>query len=273
MSTEQVPLKYNKQESLEGWDGSILTPTSKLVYKQWQMDDDKNLLIDGYFRQQSNIKSFQLPHDLKQIIKSYYMPMYSKNKLVELILRRQNSIRRVKQLRKQNVKDNCYNFSLILCYIFGFIFSLLWLFGPDIAGLIIYAKNDCNLSIDDQSVSVEIEVNEFLLIGCVSHMVCTFVATIVMWALMSNANCDWEKFVHLIVGSVVIVRICMILFFIAWSIVGFLLYRKMDTSNQSNKQCANMVLSWSVLKLIECFIPAPLFLGTWFVMMYVSVED
>eukprot|EP01084_Bolivina_argentea_P104234 186650_1 len=39
-------------------------------------------------------------------------------------------------------------------------------------------------------------------------------------------------------------------FFISWSIIGALLYSEMNTNTVQNQQCADIVISWIVLKLV-----------------------
>eukprot|EP00483_Globobulimina_turgida_P008319 UN08336 len=151
------------------------------------MDDNNDLIIDGYFRQKCEMKSYhaQLPNDIKKIIASYYFKKHSKSKLVQLILQKRRNIEREKRQRKQEridticgIKDACFDAiycllccKSIVCFIVIVLITICALiFGPDIAGLIIAVNNDCNLAIDGQSNFVVFDANEFLFIGCSIHL-------------------------------------------------------------------------------------------------------
>eukprot|EP01083_Nonionella_stella_P071018 190428_1 len=65
---------------LEPYNPSYLSPTSKGVYKQWQLDKKDELLVDGYFRE-CEITTQPLSSDVAFIIASYYTKVQTKGAL------------------------------------------------------------------------------------------------------------------------------------------------------------------------------------------------
>eukprot|EP01084_Bolivina_argentea_P029769 55249_1 len=256
-----------RKVSLKEYDGSKLTPQSKLVYKQWQMDSNNDLIIDGYFRQKCEMQLSHFPTDIKQIIASYYHKKHSKSKIIKLILQRQESIklanirRQQKQQKQGKILDNIkwgLTQSLYVCLVACILLALLGvLFGTDIAGLIIASNNNCNLT------TTSLTINDFLIYGCSLHLglltfmlICAIFSLHYAWDLYLN---DLEKIASCAVFSCsfLIYAFCFV-----WSVIGFVLYQKMDKKHLSNKQCADMIMSWSVLRIIE-FVGAPFVCVGW----------
>eukprot|EP01084_Bolivina_argentea_P166313 288766_1 len=121
------------------YDPSPLSPRSKLVYNQWKMDHNDTLLISGFFRQ-CNITLQPLSPDVTQLIASYYFKRYSRRKLKHKIIQMNAYLQR-KNLRKRKQRSRWSLFILCLCLV------LILIFAPDIAGLIVISRNNCDGSI------------------------------------------------------------------------------------------------------------------------------
>ena len=132
--------------------------------------------------------------------------------------------------------EDTYCFSLL----FKLIVILTFLFGKDIAGLIIIGTNDCNNTIDGDGESkyVSFDVFTWILVGCVVHLV-NIVLIPVLYAILCGKDGE---------GSLFTVCGCMLMFCAGWMIIGFLMYSEM---NDSNYACKSMVLSWSIIQAFE----------------------
>eukprot|EP01084_Bolivina_argentea_P216478 367770_1 len=255
MSTE---IHEYKRMSLTEYDGSILTPTSRLVYKQWKMDGNDDLIIDGYFRKKCNLKSYHLPNDIKQIITSYYQKKHSKSKLMQLIMQKQHSIERAKIRKEQKRKEMKHRSILI-----GFIVLTIFLFMlvTDICGLIFVANNNCNLEKNEQR---NFDVNEFLIYGSIIHLAFVIFLQITLSLLIWHNKNEiyWNDCVYTSVLMLLCFVSLMYVFFAVWSIIGFVLYQKMNNSKELSKPCADMVISWSIIKIVEV-VAAPFVIYKW----------
>ena len=137
-------------------------------------------------------------------------------------------------------------------YAFGF-WALLC--APDIAGLVIASKNNCDLALIDSPI--DITITEYLYIGCISHIICiTIIPSVV---IVKNWFKEWDNDWNWYSCTVV----CSGLFFLAWSVIGVILYAEMDQSNFVNKQCSDMILSWAILKIVECIPFKPFMIYLW----------
>eukprot|EP01084_Bolivina_argentea_P214134 363586_1 len=124
------------------------------------------------------------------------------------------------------------------------------LISKDIVGIIYVIKNDCDLALTSRSSFVGyLNVTSFLFSGCVSHIIFFTMSLVVIfigiWNVgpgISNHN-NWMKLVSCLC--------CIYLFYLYWSIVGFVLYFQMDFNTSENKECGDIVLSWSILMGIE----------------------
>eukprot|EP01083_Nonionella_stella_P008256 23761_1 len=81
---------------LTHFDPSVLSPTSKGVYKQWQFDKTDQILVDGYFRE-CNITTQLLSKDIALTICAYYTKARSKGLLKRKIIRLQRAKRRKRE--------------------------------------------------------------------------------------------------------------------------------------------------------------------------------
>eukprot|EP01084_Bolivina_argentea_P096970 174292_1 len=236
-------------------DGSVLSRADKLIYKQWQMDKTDVLLIDGYFRRA--ITSQQLPSEVRQIIISYYFKKYSKLQLRKLINSKQRDIKQREKIYKKR-KDMCL--TVMCCIPLMLIFISLFV-APDIAGFVVNHFNDCNIEIN----AVSFGVDKFLLYGCGTH----FAASIIIYSVVVGFMCVAENTKILRdrfeypTSIVLCFTLGMEALFFSWGIAGFVMYSQIDMKNSSEKACANMVLAWGILKILEC-IAIPFLLFVWF---------
>eukprot|EP01084_Bolivina_argentea_P271920 462821_1 len=205
--------RYNSIDTdICGYDPSPLSPTSKMVFHQWKMDETDDLLIDGYYRE-CNISTYisdELSSDIKQIIISFYLKQYSKRHLKKKILQ----LKRLSEYNRQLRKEKCIRICCICLAIFVFFG---FIFGSDIAGLIIANINDCNVTIDGGSKYVSFGVHQFLYIGSITHIAVVSLILLIIWYL-------YDRFLLTIFCLI----FCVILFFISWAIIGALLYSEMD---------------------------------------------
>eukprot|EP01084_Bolivina_argentea_P279670 478136_1 len=237
-------------------DPTPLSPVSKLVYKQWRMDNDDHLLMDGYYRKCD--MSQELPPDIRQTIIDYYIKKQSKGTLKRKIMF-------LKEFARQKRKEKM---DAILHYILIFIIltvSFGLIFGSDIAALVIVNNNDCDLALENGSKFLHFGVFQYLLIGSVFHIVCgsIFLITVLVCVMWLEKYVDDE-----FIPCLGIMIVCgFISFFISWSVVGAILYSEMDQSTSVNKQCSDMVLSWVILKLLLYIFIVP------FVLWFVGIFD
>eukprot|EP00483_Globobulimina_turgida_P003540 UN03546 len=135
--------RYNSVDTtdIDEYDPSHLTPTSKMVLEQWKMDETDDLLIDGYYRESNLSRANELSFDIKKIIISFYLKQYSKGTLKRKMLRSKELYEYNRQLRIEKC-IRIFWICLATLLLFGFVF------GSDIATLIIAHKNDCDATID-----------------------------------------------------------------------------------------------------------------------------
>eukprot|EP01084_Bolivina_argentea_P273995 466858_1 len=251
---ENIPFTFVRKSSIDSYDASMFSPTSKLVYKQWKVDANDELLIDGYFRE-CNVTIQHLPSDIKKTIGSYYQKMHSKSKLKELYETNKQRIMAIKKWQRELRKKKCLSLLLFFMYLIITVFILTYAFAPAIVGLLIANKNDCNLAVDTISGS---NINMFLYVGCGVHFFCMsllLLSSAINWLCPEAPdNCKyidhnlwikcWKCRQDIIGGCVAGLWA---VFVMMYSIVGFLLYSTMDQSTVSNKQCADIVISLSTI--------------------------
>ncbi len=258
-SYQSIPLKksISKDDSMlyyDTKDAEHLSPTSHLVYHQWKIDEGDELLIDAYFRTYYGDNPYILPNDIKNIIASYYQKSLKKKHINAKIERIANATywnAKIANAKIRQRKKNCLN-RLISCFLV--IVSLSFLFGVDIAGFIINAQNDCNLALKPDPKIDFVTVSEFLFIGCLIGIIIivifgVFIGCISCLVCLSETDSMIDH-VSRIIGCISCL-VCSFLF--SWAIIGFLFYSDMDKSTTSNKQCADVVLAWGILKVFEMF--------------------
>eukprot|EP01083_Nonionella_stella_P028042 77222_1 len=142
---------------------------------------------------------------------------------------------------------------------------LAGVFGGDIAALAINTKNDCNATMMDGSGFVFFDVNDFILGGCITHLV---VGLLLVCIFIQDMRDEDEKECLYAFNDAVFVRFvclncvcCFVLWLISWTVIGFLLYSEMDKTSSANKECSDAVLSWSVLCCIQLLLSPCLAVG------------
>eukprot|EP01084_Bolivina_argentea_P205265 350697_1 len=170
---------------------------------------------------------------------------------------------------KQQKKDKCCEY----CgNIISFIFYSLWIlcifgiyFGKDIAALVINSLNNCDDALDGGSKYVNFGVSTWIWSGCITHLSGIGIIILVGLLTICDVNCfewmddccddmfDWDEdegskccFTVLCGGP------CCFAF--CWLIIGFLLYSEMSRDSDTNLECSNVVLSWSILQIVESLI-------------------
>eukprot|EP01083_Nonionella_stella_P072109 194206_1 len=217
---------------LEAYDPSGLSPRSKGVYNQWQMDKTDELLVDGYFRECDITQS--LSTDIALTIAAYYTKAKTKKSLKRK-LEKLAQLRRIKILKRKRIMKALPCISLVV------IIVLFFLFGSDIAALVITNKYDCDAVLNTG-------INDFLFRGSVSHIaclgtLCVFYTVCVRFA--DDSGCTWMSF-----------QLCIIvvsLWLIPYSIIGSILYSKTVIYHP----CSNVLISWIVLKFVLYVLVVP----------------
>ena len=223
---------YTNSRSVETVDDigeqnpKLLTPVSKLVYKQWKMDNNDELLIDGYYRQKCNLTQ-NLSPDIRQLIADYYVKSQSKGAIKRKIVTL-TEIARKKRGERQRKTDKMLEY-LIIFIIFVTLFALV--FGVDISALIVISLNDCDLALQNGSTFVNFGISNYMLLGSVSHIITVLAFAIGAFFFLQCTNAAIEGLVCC--GTMIICA--MMSFFISWSVVGAIMYSEMHQSTASNK--------------------------------------
>eukprot|EP01083_Nonionella_stella_P277712 944191_1 len=111
---ETMPLMYGRPSldytPLMSEDASVLSSHYRLVYEQWKMDQNDELLLSGYFRQ-CNFKSIHLPKEVQVIASIYYLKQYTEVELLKIIQSKQTDIAN----RRMDRKKRCVQLLFIGC--------------------------------------------------------------------------------------------------------------------------------------------------------------
>ena len=113
----------------------------------------------------------------------------------------------------------------------------------DIAALLIVSSEDCDAELQGGSGFVSFGVNTWMLAGSASHA--AICGGLFMFAVVDALNSRPGEWLCAAMDSG-----CTALpwlFYIAWSVIGFLLYSEMD----SHASCSKMTLSWSIIEGVE----------------------
>ena len=133
----------------------------------------------------------------------------------------------------------------------GFVLFALFV-AKDVAGLTINANNDCDAVFEKgHSSFVSFGANTWMLSGAMVHLTVGFCQY--AWLLISVMWFDALIWSRGIVWGTVLPW----LFFISWSVIGFLMYSEMD----SDSNCAKMTLSWSVIEAIGVLVMGVSYVG------------
>eukprot|EP01083_Nonionella_stella_P268368 907200_1 len=131
------------------------------------------------------------------------------------------------------------------------LIGLAFFLGSDIAALSVIGEYDCDIISGYHYTSFNVET--FLEVGAIMHfsilgllMCCGGAGFIFL------SSYDQEKVAVAAAGCTG----CFALFFVCWIVIGFLIHGEMTPGNVvDDTQCIPMVLSWTVIKLIELGMP------------------
>jgi len=124
------------------------------------------------------------------------------------------------------------------------LFVLAFLFGSDIAMLVVESNQNCALALTTDSL---VPIVNWMYSASIAHLIavpCAFCVAVIA---------DEAGFGS---GKVLCGACCSWVFFVTWTVFGLLMWLDMDTDSAQNKQCADVVLSWSVMKGME-FVVLP----------------
>eukprot|EP01083_Nonionella_stella_P072108 194204_1 len=221
---------------LEAHSPSYLSPTSKGVYNQWQIDETDELLVDGYFRECSITRP--LSADVAFKIASYYTKSHSKCALRRKILQ----LRELRRHKMQKRKEYMKRISLLSCKLIVFI-SLMC--SSDIAALVIINKYDCDAhAISNTPQNQWFGISDFLFIGSASHIVLIFL-------IIASTRGLQHSNLMVSIGIVL-----MSLIFMSCGVIGFLLHSKTLIYHP----CSDVLISWAALKCITYMLFVPILL-------------
>eukprot|EP01084_Bolivina_argentea_P000461 864_1 len=245
-------------------DAEQLTPTSYLVYRQWKMDENDELLIPGYIRSQYDTNN-TLGTDVTNVIMSYYSKQFMKSELNSKIKCKLNEIARetkLKSVQQKQRTEKIEQCKLIMAVIIGAPCFILLLLAPDTAALTINTQNDCDLTMQSIEPRIDLNISQFLFIGSFIHLLGVILPFCVIFSCWFDTDCCYDYDVMIVLcGWCWILLVEMFMF--SWSIVGFILYSDMNTSTAMNKQCGDITISWSVFRMIEVML-YPLFFLLYF---------
>ncbi len=229
------------------------------------MEERTVILICGYIRENTN--EYHVAIEIFEICTNY---VGASNGFSETQLQSKNERKRIERARYRKKCEDCIyclccgicrgcmdnyccdddcceavfgNTFMIICMI---LFLLTFLFGKDIAGLVIFGYNYCE------------DANMWLIWATVPH--------IVFLALMACCSCIlFRKYFENRWVIICFFLVCEC-YFVGWSIYGIIEYRGMQ-----EEICRDIVLSWSIIQMIELssaiLIPAfflmLLFCGCW----------
>eukprot|EP01083_Nonionella_stella_P216940 779202_1 len=241
--------KYNSVDTdvhddhdLTDYEPDLLTPKSKGIWKQWQLDKKDELIVDGYFRE-CNIIAQYLPTDIAQTIAAYYTKSQTKGYLQRRMRRYQRwgfKATTPEERRRQKIQA-------LLLIVFIVILALLFVFGVDVSALLIVNKYDCDLILNTQNIWFAI--NDFLFIGSVLHIAAVsllFVYSTGVFMCKDRGRCSYY--------TSMIYTWLITLLFIVLGIIGLVLYSQTYVYHP----CSNVLISWIVLKLIMYIFAAPI---------------
>ena len=151
----------------------------------------------------------------------------------------------------------------IKCALIAISALLLFLFGRDVALIVVHSVNECALDTEhgqsalfhSENVSVSLSLSDWIW---------TAVGTHLALCLMLFCSAVVQPIAPKPPGSMCVPHIgwCILfgwLFLLVWSVIGFVLLSEMSPDGHANKQCRDAVLAWTVMQTVEwvivqCFI-------------------
>ena len=147
------------------------------------------------------------------------------------------------------VDASCGRWLLFISGLLKYVILGGFLFGKDIAALVINGMNDCNDTIESGSSQyISFDVSTWIVTGCSVHLIGLMIQSCIPFCyefyekerLFKSAFCGLATS-----GS-------FLLFSVAWLVIGFLLWSEMDSTEDTI--CQNAVLSWSIIQAVAVFV-------------------
>ena len=141
----------------------------------------------------------------------------------------------------------------------GVVYCMLSV-GADIAALYFGHSHDC-----DSAMAALMQPSTWLVVAGWAHI--SFVLLMpAVWACLVDLPYELQQISINALGCTFSIFAMALL---SWSVVGCLLFAEMDVSSTQGKQCADIVIACSVLRLIECALCIPpIFAGCAMVVMW-----
>ena len=129
--------------------------------------------------------------------------------------------------------------------------SAVMVYGKDVAGFIIWSEYDCNINhYNGGNLFVFLDVNEWLEYGCIVHL-SAWVGLLILFCCFFGDDCFNCMQPNFYLAVAPCVAGLGLIFNTVWMVIGFLLYSDMVPDESIANRCKDMVLSWSVLQVIE----------------------
>eukprot|EP01084_Bolivina_argentea_P128795 227582_1 len=154
---------------------------------------------------------------------------------------------------QKNTRGLSVSFAFLMCVICIFITAVYS--SPDIAMIYIHKMNDCNNNVTPYGGDRFIfSVGQWILSGSILHITFPIIVEllIILEFFVSPAIKCTLISTETIAGLFYLWICLFYCFAIAWSVIGFIMYSDMDLGPEySSFHCRNIVLAWSILKLLE----------------------
>lgn len=131
------------------------------------------------------------------------------------------------------------------------LMSIAMTFGKDVAALLVNNHRECDIM--NGSDYVSFNVNEWVLIGSISDISWWIVAICFILCLYIHEKRGGDVGEALPVIFMIGMG-CVWCFFVAWIVIGVLLYTEMIGEVGMDHQCTDIVISWVVLQSIPAFL-------------------
>eukprot|EP01083_Nonionella_stella_P178359 629804_1 len=260
MSTKSTPASLNSYVSvdLDDYDCNVLTPKAKGTYKQWQMDYDDALLIDGYMRQTCNVQLSSFPNEIQKIVRLFvaqsttiYKKKYSKSELKTLIDSH--------EAQEANIKyqhDFFYRQYITPCFIGSLYIGIL-----AIASLCtVYIVENDACADGDYSM---LDPHYFLFVGGVA-LSCHVALNAVLTLIFRKDYCwnENEPKAYCYLGCACL----MVTFYLVWSVLGFVIYVEESSAECKESHIGKMLLAWNIIIVVPVafIVCCPICFLIWF---------
>ena len=220
-------------------------------------------LCYGLYRECHSLYTMEEEHDIIYQCLKFTISIKSSEK------RKSRSMRnRIPRKGVSWLKDDGYDYTIqeigiwtIKCVLISGLVAAV-----DIGLLAVNGRNDCNKAMEQDGVFGESEyvpfsLNQFIQIGCIMHLCYTFLGCGCHILSMVFAE-KYEDNIIVDEGGGITYRwimylccaCCLWSFFVSWDVIGWYMWTEMRTNTMENKQCADVMLAWNIIKIIELVI-------------------